>query len=158
MKAIGIGIFAAAFIFAGSSLAQTADEKELKRIELETAHLEQQNDVGLGKYLADDWVCVGMRNLSKTEFLQNVKHSREQNQFLLQSQPDTNPYTVEKRNLQVRVFGDTAVVTYIKEYRQTPDPSKFFNEDDTDVFTRDASGWHLHYTRIYPVQTQSAAN
>jgi hypothetical protein len=49
----------------------------------------------------------------------------------------------------VRVFGDTAVVTYIKEYRQTPDTSKFFNEDDTDVFTRDASGWHLRYTRIY---------
>jgi|SRR5215467_3398592 len=156
MRAIATVLFVATFVFAASSQAQTADEKELKRIELETARLEQQNDVGLGKYLADDWVCVGMRNLSKTEFLQSVKHAREQNLFQLQGQT-VNPYTIEKKNLEVRVFGDTAVVTYVKEYRQTPDISKFFQEDDTDVFTRDASGWHLHYTRIYPAQMEAAS-
>jgi hypothetical protein len=158
MRGFAVLVFTGACLFATSSRAQTTDEKELKRIELETARLEQQNDAGLGEYLADDWTCVGMRNLSKTEFLQNVKHSREQNLFSPQGQPAPNPYTIEKKDLQVRVFGDTAVVTYIKEYRQTPDTSKFFSEDDTDVFTRDVSGWQLHYTRIYPVQTQSAAN
>jgi ketosteroid isomerase-like protein len=108
--------------------------------------------VGLAKYLADDWVCVGPRHLCKAEFLQNVQHNLDTHEN------GVNPYTIEKKNLQVRVFGDTAVVTYIKENRQTPDTSKLFNEDDTDVFTRDASGWHLHYTRIYPVQSQSASN
>src|SRR5215467_7862250 len=159
MRAIATVLFVATFVLAAWSQAQTTDEKELKRIELETARLEQQSDVGLGKYLAEDWVCVGMRNLSKTEFLQNVKHAREQNLFSTESQQrqTANPYTIEKKNLQVRIFGDAAVVTYIKEYRQSPDISKFFQEDDTDVFTRDASGWHLHYTRIYPAQMESAS-
>jgi ketosteroid isomerase-like protein len=69
-----------------------------------------------------------------------------------------NPYTIEKKNMQVHVFGDTAVVTYVKEYRQTPDNTKFFNEDDTDVFTREAGGWRLRFTKVVPVQTQAASN
>jgi ketosteroid isomerase-like protein len=69
-----------------------------------------------------------------------------------------NPYTIEKQKMQIHIFGDTAVVTYVKEYRQTPDTSKFFNEDDTDVFTRTASGWILRFTKISPVQSQSASN
>jgi ketosteroid isomerase-like protein len=69
-----------------------------------------------------------------------------------------NPYTIEKQNMQIHLFGDTAVVTYVKEYRQTPDTSKFFNEADTDVFTRTASGWRLRFTKISPVQSQSASN
>jgi hypothetical protein len=32
-----------------------------------------------------------------------------------------NPYKIEKKNMRVDLFGDTAVVTYIKEYRQTVD-------------------------------------
>jgi hypothetical protein len=67
------------------------------------------------------------------------------------------PTTIEK-NVQVRVFGDTAVVTYIKEYRQKPDTTKFFNEDDTDVFTREAGGWRLRFTKVAPVQTQPVSN
>jgi len=35
-----------------------------------------------------------------------------------------NPYTIEKQNMQIHIFGDTAVVTYVKEYRQTPDNLK----------------------------------
>jgi ketosteroid isomerase-like protein len=69
-----------------------------------------------------------------------------------------NPYTIEKKNMQVHVFGDTAVVTYVKEYRQTPDTTKFFSEDDTDVFTREAGGWRLRFTKVVPVQTQAASN
>jgi hypothetical protein len=47
---------------------------------------------------------------------------------------------------------------YVKEYRQTPDTTKFFNEDDTDVFTREAGGWRLRFTKVVPVQTQAASN
>ena len=69
-----------------------------------------------------------------------------------------NPYTIEKQTIQAHIFGDTAVVTYVKEYRQTPDTTKFFNEDDTDVFTRAANGWLLRFTKISPVQSQPASN
>jgi ketosteroid isomerase-like protein len=69
-----------------------------------------------------------------------------------------SPYTLEKKNMKVHLFGDMAVVTYIKEYRQAPDTTKFFDEDDTDVFTRDASGWHLRLTKISPVPPQTASN
>jgi hypothetical protein len=42
-----------------------SDEKELRKIEDETARLEQQNDTALAKFLADDWVCACARELSK---------------------------------------------------------------------------------------------
>ena len=151
MRIIAPFMVAGILLFASSSQAQTSDDKELRRIEAETARLEQQNDTSLVKFIADDWVCVSpARSISKTEFIQNVKHNTPENAI--------NPYTIEKKNVLVRVFGDTAVVTYTKEYRQTADTSKFFGEDDTDVFTRDGSGWHLHFTKISPAQTQSASN
>jgi len=112
-----------------------------------------QYDSALAKFFAKDWICVGpTRVLSKTEFVENIKHN------FVTHENGVNPYTIEKKNVQVRVFGDTAVVTYIKEYRQNPDTTKFFNEDDTDVFTREAGGWRLRFTKVAPVQTQSASN
>jgi hypothetical protein len=69
-----------------------------------------------------------------------------------------NPYTIEKKNMQINVFGDTAVVSYVKEYRQNADASRFFDEDDTNVFTRDSSGWHLRLTKISPVPIEPASN
>jgi ketosteroid isomerase-like protein len=89
---------------------------------------------------------------SKSAFVENVRLN-----FITHARAG-NPYKVQKKNMQVHVFGDTAVVTYVKEYRQTPDTTKFFNEDDSDVFTREAGGWRLRFTKIVPVQTQAAAN
>lgn len=57
---------------------------------------------------------------------------------------------IEKKNMQVYLFGDVAIVTYIKEYRQTPDTSQFFDEDDTDVFKRSAKGWLVQFSKISP--------
>ena len=51
--------------------------------------------------------------------------------------------------MKVHLFSDSAVVTYIKEYRQTPDTTDFVDEDHTDVFTRDAPGWHLCLTKKF---------
>ena len=138
--------------FARSQAAPPADDQVLRGIEAETARLEQQNDPAIAKYLADDWVCVGQRALSKREFIQNVKQNSETHEN------GVNPYTIAKKSVQVHVFGNTAVVTYVKEYRQTPDATKFFNEDDTDVFTRETGGWRLRFTRVAPVQVQAASN
>jgi hypothetical protein len=138
--------------------AQAKDEEELARIEGQTSRLEQRNDTTLAKYLADDWVCVGARSLTKGQFIQNLQNNQSVHTFRFSWQGAPGAPTIEKKHVQVRVFGDTAVVTYIKKYRQTPDTSNFFDEDDTDVFTRDTSGWHLRFTRIAPVQMQSASN
>jgi len=152
-------VVAGVLFFAPSVRAQTNDEEELARIEGQTSRLEQRNDTTLAKYLADDWVCVGARSLTKGQFIQNLQKNQSVRTFRFSWQegaPDAP--TIEKKHVQVRVFGDTAVVTYIKKYRQAPDTSKFFDEDDTDVFTRDASGWRLRFTKISPAQTQSASN
>ena len=55
--------------------AQTNDEEELARIEGQTSRLEQRNDTTLAKYLADGWVCVGARNLTKVQFIQNLQNN-----------------------------------------------------------------------------------
>ncbi len=103
------------------------DEQELRRIESETAKFEQQNESSNMGSLADDWVFLGAKKvLSKREFQENVK------QNFVDHGNGPNPYAIEKKNMRVDLFGDTAVVTYIKEYRP-PDTTKFFDEDDTDV-------------------------
>jgi hypothetical protein len=126
-----------------SSKAQ--DESELRRIESEAAKFEQQNDSSMADLLADDWVLLGTKVLTKTELL-------KQN-FAAHNGP--NPYTIEKKNMRVDLFGDTAVVTYIKEYRQTADTTKVYDEDSADVFTRSSKGWRLRLTKVSPAQAKS---
>ena len=57
--------------------------------------------------------------------------------------------------MRVDLFGDTAVVTYIKEYRQTPDTTKVYDEDNTDAFTRSLKGWRLRLTKVSPAPAKS---
>ena len=142
-----IGLLAATGLLVAVAFAQsqraskTQDEQTLRKIESQTAQIEQANDVSKMGALADDWVLLGRKILSKSEFQQNVKTN---------SANGPSPYTVEKKNMRVDLFGDTAVVTYIKEYRQTADTTQFFGEDDTDVFTRSSDGWRLRLTKVVP--------
>src|ERR1051325_7896317 len=126
------GLLAMLSFARGQKESRGQDEQALRKIESETAQFEEKNDASKMGALADDWVCVvegGKRALSKIEFQQNVKHNFEA------YDKGPSPYTIEKKNMRVDLFGDTAVVTYIKEYRQTGDATRFFDEDDTDVFT-----------------------
>jgi hypothetical protein len=102
--------------------------------------------------LADDWVFISRKVLSKSEFQQNVKSN------FASHAKGPSPYTIEKKNMRVDLFGDTAVVTYIKEYRQRADTTKFFDEDDTDVFTRSSEGWRLRLTKASPIPSEPASN
>lgn len=90
---------------------------------------------------ADDFVVSGKKVLSK-----QVEEAVKNNLVAHGNAP--SPYTIEKNSMQVYLFGDTAVVTYIKEYRQTPDTTKFFDEDDTDFFKRGPRGWLLRFSKI----------
>jgi hypothetical protein len=147
------GLLAMAAFLQGRAATKAQDEQELRRIESETARLEQQNDASSMGSLAEDWVYLGVKKvISKSEFQENVKRN-----FVTHGN-GPNPYTIEKKNMRVDLFGDTAVVTYIKEYRQTADTTKGFNEDDIDIFTRDARGWRLRLTKGSPVQMETAAN
>jgi hypothetical protein len=125
------------------------DESELRRIESATANFEQQNDSKWTDLPADDWVLLGnKKNLTKTELQANVKQN-----FAAHNGP--NPYTLEKKEMRVDLFEDTAVVTYIKEYRQTADTTKVHDEDNTDVFTRSSNGWRLRLTKVSPGPAKS---
>ena len=142
------GLFAMLAFAKGQKAARTQDEQALQKIESETAQFEQQNDASKMGALADDWVCVmegGKKALSKAQFQQNVKHN------FAAHDNGPSPYMIEKKNMRLDLFGDTAVVTYIKEYRQTSDTTKFFDEDVIDVFTRSFIGWRLRFTKVGPV-------
>lgn len=139
------GLFAMLAFARSQKESKPQDEQALRKIESETAQFEQQNDASKMGALADDWVCVvegGKKALSKAQFQQNVKHN------FAEHDNGPSPYTIEKKDMRVDLFGDTAVVTYFKEYRQTPDATKFFDEDVTDVFTKSFSGWRLRFTKV----------
>ncbi|HKW63912.1 MAG TPA: nuclear transport factor 2 family protein [Candidatus Acidoferrum sp.] len=141
------GLFAVLSFARSQKESRAQEEQALRKIEAQTAQFEQQNDTSKMGALADDWVCVvdgGKEAVSKAELQQNVKHN------FAQHDNGPSPYTIEKKNMRVYFFGNTAVVSYIKEYRQAPDTTKFFDEDDTDVFTRSFGGWHLRFTKIAP--------
>src|SRR5882672_978573 len=96
-----IGLFLATPSLESQNVIQSADENALRGIETETAKLEQHNDSALAKFFAKDWICVGpTRVLSKTEFVENIQHN------FVTHESAANPYTIEKKNVQVRVFGD----------------------------------------------------
>lgn len=90
--------------------------------------------------------------MTKSEFGANVK------QKFVTHNNGPGPYTIEQKNDRVDLFGDTAVVTYIKEYLQTPDTTKFFDEDNSDVFTRGPRGRQLRLTKTHLVRVESKSN
>jgi ketosteroid isomerase-like protein len=134
-----------------SSSQGTQDEQKLREIESRTAKCEQQNDVSMMSLFADDFVVSGKKILSKQQVEEAVRNN------LAAHGNGPTPYTIEKKNMQVYIFGDTAVVTYIKEYRQTPDTTKFFDEDDTDVFKKGPKGWLLQFSKVCPAVVPAAS-
>jgi ketosteroid isomerase-like protein len=125
-----LGIVALVAVESSSQGTQTQDEQKLREIESRTAKCERQNDVSMMSLFADDFVVSGKKILSKQQVDEAVRNN------LAAHGNGPSPYTIEKKNMQVYIFGDIAVVTYIKEYRQTLDTTKFFDEDDTDVFKK----------------------
>jgi hypothetical protein len=130
---------------------ETQDEQQLRQIEATTAKCEQQNDVSMMRLFASDWMASSNKKvMSKQQFEEAVKDNYEAHGN------GPNPYTIEKKNMVVYLFGDIAVVTYIKEYRQTPDTTKFFDENNTDVFKRGTKGWLLQFSKISPAANTTA--
>ena len=129
---------------------ETQDEHELRQIEATIAKGEQQNDVSMMRLFASDFVSSGRKVMSKQQLEEAVRSN------FVSHGNGPSPVTIEKKNMVVYLFGDTAVVTYIKEYRQTRDTTKFFDEDYTDVFKRGAKGWLLQFSKLSPVANNAA--
>jgi hypothetical protein len=130
---------------------QTQDEQELRQIEATTAKGEQQNDVSMMRLLASDFVSAGRNVMSKQQLEEAVRSN------FASHGNGPSPVTIEKKNMVVYLFGDTAVVTYIKEYRQTRDTTKFSDEDITDMFKRGTKGWLLQFSKFSPVTNAAAS-
>jgi peroxiredoxin len=141
-----LSVFALAATAQTPKTSKSSDEQQLRAIEAETGEFERQNDWTKMDLLADDWISpVATKVFSKKDFEENVKKN-----FASHGNAPS-PYTIEKKNMQVYLFADTAVVTYIKEYRQTLDTAKFVSQDVTDVFTRSSKGWLWHFSKIAPL-------
>jgi ketosteroid isomerase-like protein len=137
---------------AGSPRAKgTQDEQELRQIEATTAKGEQQNDVSMMRLFASDFVSSGRKVMSKQQLEEAVRSN------FAAHENGPSPVTIEKKNMMIHLFGDTAVVTYIKEYRQTRDTTKFFDEDITDVFKRGTGGWLLHFSKSTTLPNAAAS-
>jgi hypothetical protein len=147
-----LGTLAVVGAASGPQATQTQDEQELRQIEATTAKCEQQNDVSMMKLFASDWVGP---NITKVMSKQQLEEAVRSN-FVAHGN-GANPYTVEKKNMVVYLFGDTAVVTYIKEYRQTRDTTKFTDEDITDIFKRGTKGWLLQFSKSSAVANTAAS-
>jgi hypothetical protein len=131
---------------------ETQDEQDLRQIEATTARCEQQNDLSMMKLFAGDWVADSIKvKMSKQQLEEAVRSN------FVAHRNGPSPVTIEKKNMVVYLFGDTAVVTYIKEYRQTTDTTKFFDEDDTDVFKRGTTGWLLQFSKLSPVASSAVS-
>ena len=125
----------------------------MRKLEAETGRFEQGNDLSLMALLGDDWVGVSNGHvLSKADLENGVKSN------LSRHGNGPNPYAIEKKNLAVHQFGDTAVVTYVKEYRPTADTAQTREEDVTDVFVRSPKGWVLQFSKFAPMTAMPSKN
>ena len=88
-----------------------------------------------GKVLADDWVNLepGRRGPGKPEMME-----------FLHQRSGQLPGHLAQRDLQVFLFGNTAVATYFQEDTANPDGRPV---DVTDVFVKDNGDWKLRLTR-----------
>jgi hypothetical protein len=139
---VGAGVLLVVFAGWFAVSANSSDEAGILRIETQTAVGEQQNDISMMRLFAEDYIAAGVKVLTKKQFEENVKRN------LATHENGTNPYTIEKKNVQIYLFGDTAEATYLKEYRQIGESSHAFTEDDTDILTRTPNGWVIRMTRL----------
>ena len=90
----------------------------------------------VGKVLADDWVNLepDRRGPGKAGMME----------FLHQRSGPLSPSSMRQQDLQVFLFGNTAVATYF--FGDTAKPDEHFM-DVTDVFMKDGGTWKLRLSR-----------
>ena len=145
MRKLHLLLLLAVTVKSSPQATESQDQQELRQIEGTTAKGEQQNDVSMMKLFASDFVSAGRNVMSKQQLEEAVRSN------FVDHGNGPSPVTIEKKNMVVYLFGDAAVVTYIKEYRQTRDTTRVSDEDITDVFKRGTKGWLLQFSKFSPV-------
>ena len=132
----------------GGTVAQQSDTEVLIQIEKDLLKVHMTSDPEVvemvDKVFADDWVNLepDRRGPGKPE-MRDLLHRlyRDKNAF-------PKPYPdMQQRDLQVFLFGNTAVATYVQEDTANPDGHPV---DVTDVFVKDNGTWKLRLTRSSP--------
>ncbi|HEX2662168.1 MAG TPA: nuclear transport factor 2 family protein [Candidatus Acidoferrum sp.] len=128
--------------------AQHSDSESLIQIEkdLFKAHWTSNPEVVemVDKVFADDWVNLepDRRGPGKPEMMDLLDRLYRDKKAL------PKPYPVmQQRDLQVFLFGNTAVATYF--YGDTAKPDQH-PTDVTDVFVKDGGAWKLRLSRASP--------
>jgi ketosteroid isomerase-like protein len=103
----------------------------------------------IDKFLSDDWVNISPagREGSKAGLVQHLR----------QHPGELPPFTGQQQDLQVYVFGNTGVATYVEELTAKPDqhlPWSKLQTDGTDVFVKDSGTWKLRLSRGSPHSQQ----
>ena len=75
-------------------------------------------------------------------------------EHLHQHRGELQPYSAQQQDLQVFLFGSTAVATYVEEDTAKPDQHLLWGNklqtDATDVFVKDGGIWKLRLSRGSP--------
>ncbi len=138
--------FPVAFAQATPASSPQTDTQSIIQTETDlfTAKMNSDPEV-IGRALADDWVNMTPtgRGWGKAELTEHLRqHSGER-----------PPYTAQQQSLEVFLFGDTAVATYVEVDTAKPDanlPTKTLQIDLTDVFVKTDGKWKLRMSRASP--------
>jgi hypothetical protein len=101
--------------------------------------------VGLAdRVLADDWVNLepDRRGPGKPEMMELLHRLYRDKKAFPKPYPD-----MKQRDLQVFLFGNTAVASYVQEDTAKPDQHPL---DVTDVFVKDGGTWKLRMSKSSP--------
>jgi ketosteroid isomerase-like protein len=119
--------------------AAQSDTDAIRQLEADWQKGEQTTDIAvLQKVLADDWVNILPRGTgpSKTELISHLQPKAGQ----------APPYALETKDLQIHVFGDTAVAAFVKTYT-AKENGNVAQEQTTHIFMKDKGVWKLRVAR-----------
>jgi ketosteroid isomerase-like protein len=116
---------------------------QLMKLGDELASAEQRGDIAfLGRTLADDFLLIGPRGfmLNKEQYLVRYKSGA--------LQPGTN----ERDELQLRLYGDAAIMTARETVTGSYQGQEFHNQlRGTRVFVKRNGHWLLAHTQLSPI-------
>jgi hypothetical protein len=128
-----------------ASKTQQSDTESLIQLEKSLFKAHWTSDPGVvglaDKVLADDWVNLEpeRRGPGKPEMMELLRRLYRDKATFPKPSPD-----MQQRNLQVFLFGNTAVATYFQEDTTKPDQHPL---DVTDVFVKDGGTWKLRMSK-----------
>ena len=115
-------------------------EEELLKLENAFAEAIVQNDLeGIGRIVADDWIIIDPNGeiVDRTRFFEVIKSGALTHD------------TMESKDLRVRVYGDSAVVTAITSAKGKFMGQEFSTQERaTDVFVKRAGRWQCVLTHL----------